>query len=108
MRCAKCATVQDPLPVILLIGGVHTALCNPCRTAWHAYFLTLPQSDTMRQLQDEYRHMQALIYAKQPPALEAMQAWGQRRDRAERELFALGVAWLQTPSVPHTTGEKGA
>lgn len=94
-RCRKSLTW--PCESITLLGESHVRLCEACRTAWHAYCLTLPEYVEWRQVQAHKLWLEGRASAGEAPTLNEWQDHMRLQEQVMQRFFALGQAWLAAP-----------
>jgi hypothetical protein len=96
--CQRCS---GRLPwdsgVTMLRGETEALLCLPCRNAWHTYFLTLPEYETICELKSQALWLQGRATAGDAPTADEWRAHVAAQQTCQARLFALGQAWLAGP-----------
>lgn len=97
----KCQRCGGRLPwdsgVTTLIGGTEAQLCTQCRNAWHAYFLTLPEYETVCELKGRACWLDGRATAGDVPTEEEWRVHIAAQHALHARFFALGQAWVAVP-----------
>lgn len=96
--CDRCRTSLDwPSESTTLLGENHARLCEACRTAWHAYCLTLSEYVEWRQVLAHKLWLDGRATAGDAPGLAEWQDYMAWQEHLMQSFFALGQAWLAAP-----------